>query len=108
MEKFILDENIHDGHRGRMRAKLLSHGRSIFDTYELLEMLLYGTIPYKDTNPIAKRLLDRFGSLDGVLCAEEDELCSVETIWRSSPARSFAATKNSLFRSVSRFTARAR
>ena len=77
MEKFIPDENIHDGHRGRMRAKLLSHGRSIFDTYELLEMLLYYSVPFRDTNPVAKRLLHAFGSLDGALKASREELTRV-------------------------------
>ena len=57
----IPDEKMHVGHRGRMRDKLMTHGARIFDTYELLEMLLYYTIPYKDTNPIAKRLLSEFG-----------------------------------------------
>ena len=52
-----LDNNslIHLGHRQRMKDKLSNHGARIFDTYELLEMLLYNVIPYKDTNPIAKR-----------------------------------------------------
>ena len=74
MENYIDDSRIHEGHRGRMRAKLLTHGQRIFDTYELLEMLLYQVIPYKDTNPVAKRLLYAFGSLDGVLCAPADKL----------------------------------
>ena len=74
MEKYIDDSRIHEGHRGRMRAKLLSHGQRIFDTYELLEMLLYQVIPYKDTNPIAKRLLYAFGSLEGVMSATADQL----------------------------------
>ena len=74
MEKFIDDNRIHEGHRSRMRQKLLTHGKSIFDTYELLEMLLYHVIPYKDTNPISKRLLYTFGSLDGVLSATAEEL----------------------------------
>ena len=73
----IEDGSVHKGHRGRMRAKLISHGPRIFDTYELLEMLLYYAIPYRDTNPISKRLLDKFGSLEGVLSAEEDELAAV-------------------------------
>ena len=60
------DEKLHVGHRARMRRKFLSYGPRIFDTYELLEMLLYHVIPYKDTNPIAKRLLMEFGSLEGV------------------------------------------
>ena len=76
----ISDERIHEGHRDRMRAKLLSHGERIFDTYELLEMLLYSVIPYKDTNPIAKRLLAAFGSLDGVLTAGREELMKVQGI----------------------------
>ncbi|MBO5315808.1 MAG: RadC family protein [Clostridia bacterium] len=78
--KQIPDKNIHDGHRGRMRAKLAAHGSDIFDTYELLEMLLYTTIPYKDTNPIAKRLLAAFGDLEGVFSASKEELMMVDGI----------------------------
>jgi DNA repair protein RadC len=63
-----------------MRAKLESYGPRIFDTYELLEMLLYYVIPYKDTNPIAKRLLLAFGSLDGVFSAPTEELAKVDGI----------------------------
>ena len=78
------EEHIHSGHRSRMKAKLEKHGRDIFDTYELLEMLLYYSIPYKDTNPVAKRLLARFGSLDRVLSAEPDELITVDGIGEST------------------------
>ena len=74
------DEKLHVGHRARMRRKFLSYGPRIFDTYELLEMLLYHVIPYKDTNPIAKRLLMEFGSLEGVLTASPEELSRVSGI----------------------------
>lgn len=77
---YIEDKDIHKGHRSRMRAKLEAYGPRIFDTYELLEMLLYYAIPYKDTNPIAKRLLSAFGSLDGVLSAPIEELSKVDGI----------------------------
>ena len=80
MEKLIPDDRIHEGHRQRMRAKLLTHGQRIFDTYELLEMLLYIVVPYKDTNPIAKRLLAACGSLDEVFRAEVAELTKVNGI----------------------------
>ena len=74
------DEKLHAGHRARMRRKFLSYGPRIFDTYELLEMLLYHAIPYRDTNPIAKRLLMEFGSLEGVLTASPEELSRVSGI----------------------------
>ena len=77
MEKYIDDSKIHEGHRSRMRSKLLNHGQSIFDTYELLEMLLYQTIPYRDTNPVAKNLLYAFGDLEGVMSASVDKLAKV-------------------------------
>lgn len=74
------DSLIHQGHRSRMRDKLSLHGARIFDTYELLEMLLYLAIPCKDTNPIAKRLLKKFGSLEGVLSADACEIMTVEGV----------------------------
>ena len=76
----IPDEKMHGGHRSRMRDKFLRYGPRFFDTYELLEMLLYYSIPYKDTNPIAKRLLMEFGSLEGVMSASEEELVGVSGI----------------------------
>ncbi|CAI3925084.1 JAB domain-containing protein [Commensalibacter papalotli (ex Botero et al. 2024)] len=62
------------GHRGRMRFKMLQKGGQAFEDYELLEMLLYLVIPRRDTKPLAKHLINHFGSLNGVVCAEEDQL----------------------------------
>lgn len=76
-----LDErHIHAGHRKRMLEKLARHDGDIFESYELLEMLLFFGIPYKNTNPIAKRLLHKFGSLRGVFEAGADELCEISGI----------------------------
>ena len=75
-----MDDSIHKGHRQRMRRKFSDYGARVFDTYELLEMLLYHTVPLKDTNPIAKKLLSRFGSIDGVLRADVSELMEIEGV----------------------------
>ena len=75
-----MDEQIHKGHRKRMRRKLSDFGAIVFDTYELLEMLLYYTVPVRDTNPISKKLLQTFGSLDGVLSADRDALMQVDGV----------------------------
>ncbi len=72
--------HIHKGHRERMREKLSAHGPRIFASYELLEMLLFYALPQGNTNPTAKRLIYRFGSLDGVFSASKEELMSVEGV----------------------------
>ena len=59
----------HSGHRSRMKKKLLAKGIDVFEPHEVLEILLYYAIPQKNTNDIAKNLIDRFGSLPGVFDA---------------------------------------
>lgn len=80
----IPDSEIHLGHRERMRRKLLSHGGDIFDGYELMEMLLYNIIPVRDTNPVAKRRMFRFGSLEGIFSAELSELMEIEGVGQTT------------------------
>ena len=57
MEKGAKAKNLHAGHRDRMKDRYLESGAESFATHELLEMLLYSVIPYKDTNPVAKIFL---------------------------------------------------
>ena len=71
--------NVHAGHRQRMREEILKH--KDFDAlqpHRILEVLLFYGIPRKDTNPIAHELLNKFGSLSGVLDAEFSDLVSVK------------------------------
>ena len=68
------------GHRGRLRERLLRAGRQAFADYELLELLLTYAIPRKDTKPIAKRLLDRFGSFSGVFDQPREQLLEIEGV----------------------------
>lgn len=78
--KDMQKEGIHSGHRARMREKFLDYGRDIFHSHELLEMLLFHAIKYKNTNPIARNLLLRFSTLDGVFSASREELLEVEGV----------------------------
>jgi DNA repair protein RadC len=65
------------GHRDRLRGKLLKRGASALDDYELLETLLFAFIPRRDVKPVAKAMLQRFGSLSAVFTAEPAELKKV-------------------------------
>ncbi len=61
------------GHRDRLRARFQTSGDDIPD-YELLELLLFTAIPRRDVKPLAKQLIDSFGSLAGVLSAPTSQL----------------------------------
>ena len=74
----MADENIHKGHRQKLKNRILMNGLAGEAPHTILELLLFYGIPYKDTNPIAHELLDRFGSLSGVLRAGVEELKSVK------------------------------
>ncbi len=75
---------IHDGHRQRLKERFLQEGLDHFSDIQVLELLLFYCIPRQDTNPIAHRLLDRFGSFDQVLEAPVEELEKVEGIGRNA------------------------
>jgi len=74
------------GHRDRLRGKLIQRGSSALDDYELLETLLFAFIPRRDVKPIAKALLSRFGSLSGVFAAPSKELVKVTGVGASVAA----------------------
>jgi DNA repair protein RadC len=72
--------SIHEGHRQHMKERFLREGLDNFTEVQVLELLLFYVIPRKDTNPIAHRLIDRFGSLSQVLEAPVEELEKVDGI----------------------------
>lgn len=72
-----LDGKKHGGHRNRLRERFVKDGLDGFEEHNILEMLLFYTIPQRDTNEIAHALLDRFGSLEGVFNATTEELVEV-------------------------------
>lgn len=68
------------GHRDRLRQRFLQGGPDALPDYELLELLLFLSIPQRDVKPLAKQLLARFGSLAAVLSAEPETLMGVEGV----------------------------
>ncbi|WP_457844090.1 UPF0758 domain-containing protein, partial [Staphylococcus aureus] len=68
----------HHGHRARLRQRLLNAGGEAFADHELVEYLLGLAIPRRDTKPLAKALLTRFGGLSGVLAADAATLAKVD------------------------------
>lgn len=68
------------GHRQRLRQRFRDAGADALADYELLELLLFRTIPRRDTKPLAKALLDRFGSFADVLAAPRNRLSEIAGI----------------------------
>lgn len=89
-------DDLHAGHRQRLRLRFAKESLDAFDDHVVLELLLFYAIPQKDTNPIAHRLLKRFGSLSAVLDASIEELRRVDGVGAS------AATLLHLMPSVAR------
>ncbi|MCR4963558.1 MAG: DNA repair protein RadC [Firmicutes bacterium] len=73
-------KNIHSGHRERLKKRALQEGLDQFDDHQVLELLLFYAIPYRDTNELAHRLIQQFGGLSGVLDAEYRQLLDVKGV----------------------------
>ncbi|MCI6376184.1 MAG: DNA repair protein RadC [Clostridiales bacterium] len=86
----------HSGHRQRMRERFLRHGLDGFADHEVLELMLFYAIPQRNVNPLAHALIDRFGSLHGVLEASVEELSKVDGMG------AYASAFLSLFSQVAR------
>ena len=74
------DEQIHNGRRKKLRERFDKYGLESLNETEVLEFALGVAIPRIDTNPTAHRLINKFGSLDGVINAHPDKLKQVAGI----------------------------
>jgi len=72
------------GHRERLRERFREAGTDALSDYELLELLLFRAQPRRDMKPIAKALLEKFGSFAEVISAPEKRLAEVEGIGEAS------------------------
>ncbi|MBR2848491.1 MAG: RadC family protein [Clostridia bacterium] len=80
------ENNVHAGHRERLRTRYKRCGFDDFQEHEVLELLLFYSIPRANTNPLAHNLLNHFGSLYAVMNASYEALCEVEGVGPASAA----------------------
>lgn len=71
---------MHEGHRKRLKERFLREGLDSFEQHQILELLLFFSIPRKDTNEIAHNLLSKYGSLSGVFEADFKDLVDTPQI----------------------------
>lgn len=76
-------DNGTDGHRERLRARFIKGGADAMPDYELLELTLFAALPRRDTKPLAKALLARFGSFAEVIAAPRTRLMEVKGVGES-------------------------
>ncbi len=79
-EKTDRQEDIHLGHRKRLRERFRKEGLDGFAPHEALELLLCYTHTRRDVNPLAHALIDAFGSLRGVMEATPEQLMRVRGV----------------------------
>lgn len=70
----------HTGHRQRLRERFLKSGSDALADYELLEIILFLAIPRRDVKPLAKKLIERFGSFNNVFHASHDDLTQMDGV----------------------------
>ncbi|MEG1662312.1 MAG: JAB domain-containing protein, partial [Clostridiales bacterium] len=79
-------KSIHAGHRERLKKRAVQEGLDSFDAHQLLELLLFYAIPYKDTNELAHQLIDKFGNFAAVLDADYQQLLMIKGVGPNTAA----------------------
>ena len=77
-------KNLEKGHRERLRKRYIKSGLEGFNDYEILELLLTYSIARKDVKPIAKELIEKFGTIDEIAKSDVKSLLEVDGIGEGS------------------------
>lgn len=91
-----MSNHLHDGHRQRMRERIMNGDMERLQPHEVLEYLLFSFIPRKDTNALAHELIKKFGSFNGVL--NSDPLRLAEVSGMTQNAALFLSSLPAVFR----------
>jgi DNA repair protein RadC len=70
-----MEKKLHEGHRQRVKTRYFEEGLDAFEDHQVLEMLLFFSIPMKDTNELAHRMILEFGSLAALFEADPKDIC---------------------------------
>lgn len=76
--------SLHQGHRKRVKDRFIKEGLENFNEHQILELLLFFSIPRKDTNEIAHKLINEYGSISRVFDADFNNLLLEEGITENS------------------------
>ncbi len=76
----MAEKNIHSGHRKRVKANVIKNGFSQLEEHKLLELMLFYSIPREDTNELAHKLINHFGSFEEIFKADIDQLKRVNGV----------------------------
>jgi DNA repair protein RadC len=79
-----LSDSVHKEHRKRLREQFLNNGFKSLTDYQKLELILFYSIPVKDTNVVAHRLIEKFGSISGVFDAPFGRIVETEGVGENS------------------------
>ena len=71
-----MSENLHKGHRERVRKRFIDCGLDSFDDHQVLELLLFYCVPMRDTNELAHKMINEFGSLVNLFEADPKVIAS--------------------------------
>ena len=83
-QSLLPEPDLNAGHRQRLKQRFINGGAEALPDYELLELVLFSALPRRDTKPIAKQLLERFGSFTEVVNAPPQRLKEIAGIGDSA------------------------
>lgn len=78
LESKVKEKPHHFGHRKRLKTKFLQTNPTGFSDYELLELVLFQSIPRRDVKPLAKSLLSAFGDFNQLIHSEREKILAVD------------------------------